>query len=469
MASRPVASRGGLTGAHYGMIAFAIVSVACLAMFILMLTRVSSAEEAAASAQGRLDRYGNPPQYYASEAQNRRSRVFAVMDEDRRTMASLITGNPEDVAVSAVAKTDALLAEVARGKPAGAFQSGATLLSALEELDRLYREQRASAEESAAAVEALAQETSDLNEQLLTKDTEYAEQVDALQVQLQQLRQGTDAAVTQKEDQLQTVQASLDAREQEVQRMKRDHERSVQDLNAEIIRLRDQIVALQREIKGFKVSLDPSAILTKADGRILRAIPGSELVYINLGEVDNIKPGMGFEVFSQSGDTPAELSGKASLEVVTVMEETAECRVVRRTPGYPILEDDVVVNIAFERGRRPKFVIRGDFDLNYDGQVDWDGLEQVASMIRQWGGQVVDDVDESVDFVVIGLPPMLPAFARNANVSPIVRAQTAQRELELSEFRNLVDKAQKMYIPVITQNPFLFLTGYAGTGQPVPR
>ncbi len=83
-------------------------------------------------------------------------------------------------------------------------------------------------------------------------------------------------------------------------------------------------------------------------------------------------------------------------------------------------------------------------------------------MIRQWGGQVVPELDESVDFVVIGGAPQVPTFAPGQPVSEVVTDQAEQRKLEQSQFRAMIERAQKMTIPVITQNQFMFLTGYAG-------
>jgi hypothetical protein len=270
-------------------------------------------------------------------------------------------------------------------------------------------------------------------------------------------------AVEQKDTQLREMQATLDATEAQLQTCKREGTREAREKDIEIGRLGTLIAELQKQIQSLKPgSFDPNAILTSADGRILRAIPGSDVVYVNLGAADRIKPGMGFEVYSPTRETSGGLRGKASLEVVTVMEETSECRVTRRVPAQPIIEGDIVVNIAFERNRQPKFVVRGDFDLDHDGVIDFNGVEQVMGIIRQWGGQVVDDLDESVDFVVIGLPPAGPGFGPEEKVSDVVRDQAVKKELERSRFRALVERAQKMFIPVITQNQFLFLTGYAG-------
>jgi len=93
--------------------------------------------------------------------------------------------------------------------------------------------------------------------------------------------------------------------------------------------------------------------------------------------------------------------------------------------------------------------------------VDFDGAEQVAHLIRQWGGQVVDKLDESVDFVVIGLSPGAAVSpAPGGPVSEVVRAQRQQKALEAGQFSDIVQQAQRMFIPVITQNQFLYLLGY---------
>ncbi|MBN2447422.1 MAG: hypothetical protein JXO22_11880, partial [Phycisphaerae bacterium] len=205
----------------------------------------------------------------------------------------------------------------------------------------------------------------------------------------------------------------------------------------------------------------PTAILTKADGKVLRAIPGSDLVYIDLGSNDGVKVGMGFEVFSKV-DIPEGLRGKASLEVATVMSDTAECRVTRSTPSKPIIEDDLVVNIAFERNRLPKFVVKGDCDLDYDGQPDGEnGREKVAGLIRQWGGQVAPELDETTDFVVIGTAPFVPVIPVGETATATIMAQADAARLARVDFQDLIARANATYIPVITQSQFLFLTGYA--------
>jgi len=72
-------------------------------------------------------------------------------------------------------------------------------------------------------------------------------------------------------------------------------------------------------------------------------------------------------------------------------------------------------------------------------------------MSRRWGGQVMPELDETVDFVVIGTAskvPPLPPYA-----SDIQRDQAERRSLEnVEKFEPLKKQALAMHIPVFTQN-----------------
>ena len=109
-------------------------------------------------------------------------------------------------------------------------------------------------------------------------------------------------------------------------------------------------------------------------------------------------------------------------------------------------------------------MVRGEFDLNYDGQTDWDGLEKVTGIIQAWGGQVVDTVDESTDFVVVGMGPQAVSLASGRPVSDVIRDLADSRLDRLSAYQQDIEQARTLYIPVITQTQFLFMTGYSGQG-----
>jgi len=470
MAGRPAAGRsGGLTGLHYGLITFVILFVLALAAAIWLGTMVQGAREGKAKSDRRNEQFGTPPPYYVEEANSRGSTVATVMDEHLRSYANLVSGDPDAVWPAAEQAANAQLAQTAAAH-AGTLNPGDTLLTAVQRLDEGLSKAKLTSADLLTELQVVQDENQSLKEGIKGAQDQFEAQVAALNERVAQLDREKTDALTAKDEQLSDLRATLEDNTQETNRLNQEwvSQRRTRDL--EIGRLQTHVSELQKKMQALKpTALDPAAILTKADGRIVRAIPGSDIVYINLGANDRIKPGMGFEVFSRTHEPRQGLRGKASIEVATAMQNTAECRVTRATPGEPIVEDDVCVNIAYERGRLPKFVVRGEFDLNYDGTVDFDGIERVTAIINQWGGQVVPELDETVDFVVIGARPQAPEIASGEPVSAVVQALAEDKRLARSRFRELVDRATAMYIPVITQNQFLFLTGYVGDWSSLPR
>lgn len=461
MAGRPVGRGGGLTGLHYGLFTTLGLLLVVLVAFIITLTRVNDAEVRAKRANDQATAYGSPPAYYANEAVARGAPTFQVMNDDVQLMAKLVTGSEEAVGRTVEVDARALLNRVATSHK-GAVDPAGSLFGAVTSLEKTLAETKQSNSDLNSKIEELQTENKALAEAIKGAKDEFGEQVAAMSTRIEQIDASKTESLGQKDQQLTDLQAGLDAAQQELNRLRQDTLRDMRDRDVAIARAENQIATLQEQIRAQKRSFDPTQLLTKPDGRILRAIPGSDVVYINLGTADKVKVGMGFAVYSQSREPVRELRGKAAVEVTAVMENTAECRVERVEPGQPILEGDAVVNIAFERGRLPKFLIVGDYDLNYDGIAEPDGQERVRSMVRQWGGQTVDALDETVDFVIIGRAPDVPQLAPGEPVSVIVKALADDKARALSRFKDLIQQALTMYIPVLNQNAFLHLTGYAG-------
>lgn len=473
MAGRPVASRGGgLTGLHYGLITFVILTVLMLVLFVLQLTKNSDLVTAAERANKKAQEFGEPAAWYVEEAGRRSTSVSAVMDDERRALAKLIAGTPDAFAAAVAADAAGRLKEIAaRHNVDGRtiINETATLLTALESLSDALSAARQAERAASEAADVLKRDKESLVQQADARDKEFRSQVDDLNKRVGAAEEEKTRQLAEKDRQLADVQAALEAANQELQQLRTEVVRGEREKDLIIARLEKQVDALRQELQVVKPStFDAESILTKSDGRVLRAIPGSEIVYISLGARDKIKVGMGFEVYSQTREAKDNLRGKASIEVLTVMNDTAECRVSRVSPGQPIVEGDFVVNVAYEKSRKPRFVVAGDFDLDYNGVVDFEGGEKIKAIIREWGGQVAENLDESTDYVVIGLAPQVPPLSGD-NVSAVVRALAEDKEIEKSKFRDLVNEARSMYIPVMTQNAFLVLTGYAGTGSATVR
>lgn len=469
MAGRPVAARGGgLTGLHYGLITFVILTVLALVLFVLQLTKNTELTAQAKRANDLVGRYGSPPAYYEEEAAARTTSVFAAMDDDRRLLATLVAGKPEAVGKAVEQETRVLLTDLAKLHNTGSkrlINDGDTLLTVARRISDAYSASKEGEKTAVERARELEGEMQALSERTRELDDTFKAKVDELSQQLTRAEEEKANTLAEKDKQLGDLQAALDSVTQELQQLRTEVVRGEREKDLTIARLEKQIDALRQELAVVKPSaFNAEELLTKGDGRILRSIPGSEIVYINLGERDKLKVGMGFEVYSQTREPQTNLRGKASLEVLTLLPDTAECRITRQTPGQPVVENDIVVNIAYDRTRRPKFLVIGDFDLNYDGQVDFEGGEKIAALVREWGGQTADKLDETTDYVIVGMAPQVPSLS-GAYVSTVVKALADDREIEKSRFKDLINEARSMYIPVMTQNAFLVLTGYSGTGS----
>jgi len=220
-----------------------------------------------------------------------------------------------------------------------------------------------------------------------------------------------------------------------------------------------RVEMLVAELASFRPQADLTSALQIADGHVVRTVPGEDIVYISLGQKDGLKPRMTFGVYSRTRGIPEDGKGKASIEVVNLFDTTAECRVTSTTPGDPILENDIIANPVFDKTRKYNFLVAGDFDLDFDGQIEDPGGEQVSRLITQTGGVIVQELDTRTDFVVLGAAPPLPVRPQDAD-TPEARERATLREARRKLFDTVVREAKALSIPVLTRTQFLHFVGF---------
>jgi hypothetical protein len=453
----------------YGMITFVMMTVIFLGLFIWQLTDNKKLADEAAKKARQLRAIGSPSAYYSDEATARSSTAVDVMTDDLNRLATLIAGARDAVGRALEQEAARVLSEIETATN-GTVNRNDTLLTALRKLNSAHSHQASEISELEKAVATLTTENETLSNGVKLARAEFEEQVAELSADLSRIETDKQESLAAKDEQLARTQQSAESTAEELNRFRVEKQRADRTTEVDLARKDKQIDDLQEKIAGLRPSgFDHRDILTKADGQVLRAIPGSDVVFLNIGSSDRIREGLTFEVYSTYGERSPDFRGKASIEVTAVTEDTAECRVTRRAPGRPIIEGDIVVNIAYERNRRPKFVIRGDFDLNYDGTIDWDGMDRVKSIVRDWGGQVVDDVDESTDFVVIGTGPQVPDVAGRRQMNVIFEDLVGTQAKKAAEFQDVIEMARTRNLPIVTQSQFLFLTGFAGREDVLSR
>lgn len=242
-------------------------------------------------------------------------------------------------------------------------------------------------------------------------------------------------------------------------------EQELANRTAELQKLQDRVKASQSRFDKIRVSVtDP--ILRAGDG-VISSLSGKDIVYINLGRNKQIVPGLTFEVYDKNKGIPKindpltadQPAGKASIEVIRVLDDNCECRIVRRVTGQTLQVGDIIFNIVYDPSIRYNFAVFGKFDLDRNGVATLQETEIVKRLITQWGAKVSPQISVETDFLVIGKEPVVPAFTQEELGDPVNIKKQADSQKELDDYLNVLQKAKELHIPILNQNRFLFFTG----------
>ena len=236
----------------------------------------------------------------------------------------------------------------------------------------------------------------------------------------------------------------------------------------EMQKLRTDNAGLQAKLGNRRPDVG-NAVVRVADGRIVR-LPNNEICYINLGQGDQVTPGMTFEVYdrgtgvpplpaNETGDEQLPV-GKASIEITRVGATSSECRIVKIQPGAILSEGDLIENLVYDPNVKYQFVVYGQFDLAQSGRPNSADTEVIKRLISQWGGKIVPNVNVDTDFVVLGKEPVLPDFTKEELDQPLNADKLAKAQAELDKYQEVVQNAKDLHIPILNQNRFLYYVGY---------
>lgn len=266
------------------------------------------------------------------------------------------------------------------------------------------------------------------------------------------------------------------AREGEVQSQqealaKRDTE--IGDRDLQIKQLKDQLARTQARFDRIRVGVtDP--MIRHADG-VVSGFGGKDIVYIDLGQGKHMVPGMTFEVYDKVRGLPKmddplaqeQPAGKATIEVLRVLETTSECRVTRVQGGQQIIEGDPILNIVYDPNVQYGIVVYGKFDLDRNGVATENDSAVVRRMVTDWGGKLLDAKDNGgkirlsvdTDFLVIGAEPVIPAFTDEELNDPINVQKREDAKAEVATYEEVIQQARDLHVPIMNQNRFLAFTG----------
>jgi hypothetical protein len=397
---------------------------------------------------------------FFGQASERGPTVVGLMEEQRQTTAELATGDASDNAAAVRSKRDQILETIMSEELVRNPRSfnDASLLEATTLLYEGFKNNSAlltQAEERAAALE-------DRVETLISENT--AQQSDFEQ------------RLTKMNDQLAEVEKGhvtfRNERNEAVTRIERGFEQRLTESGADLhtertrrtaaegalVKLKERYLVQQEKFADVAIGPDALATARKPDGVILTAVPGDEVVYINLGRKDRLSLGLRFAVYSCDTGIPPDGKGKGRIEVVSIFGTSAECRILETFGNQVIFEDDLIANPIYDRSRPVTFLVIGDFDLDYDGRCEPSGAATIEAQITNWGGTVQDEVTALTDFVVVGAAPPRPKAIGDVSQEEAERMESIRRRYD--RYVDSLDTARDLSIPVLTQSVFMNFLGY---------
>jgi len=236
----------------------------------------------------------------------------------------------------------------------------------------------------------------------------------------------------------------------------RQHSAAFED---RVAQLQERVTALRDKFGAQMIGPQELSTARQPDGTILRAAPGDEVVFIDLGRKNRLVLGLTFAVYSPRSGIPPDGRAKAQIEVVSIDDISAECKIVGIAPDEVILEGDLIANPIYDRDRAVSFVVVGEFDLNHDGAIDMNGAATIEAMITDWGGTLSSELTALTDFIVLGGAPRRPRSTAEGS-SEQARRAAAQKQV-YDRYTETIEAADTLAVPVLTQEVFLNFLGYS--------
>ncbi len=291
---------------------------------------------------------------------------------------------------------------------------------------------------------------------------------------LQDLIKVKDEEVRSKQKRVDELTQSYNELQTEFDNEKQARVQEAKKLNEDITRLvaiNDKLVKRIDEVTKTSFEV-PSGMIRHVDNQ-------NGLVWINLGEADNLPKRMTFSVYTKSHNGVARGTEdiKGAIEVTRIIDEhTAEARITHDDLYKPIAKGDPIFTPVWRPGRKDNFSFIGLIDLDGDGKSD---RQRIHELIASTGGgvdnEVLDDgkrvrytkfpsewveyepetvpgIDVNTKFLVIGQIPDISQAAKDEDKERINKMLVHRKKLE--------QEARQQGVRLVNLNDFLAWIGY---------
>ena len=290
---------------------------------------------------------------------------------------------------------------------------------------------------------------------------------------LQDLITKKDEEVRSKQKQIDELRVSINEIQTELDNEKLARAQEKKVLDEEIVKL----VAINENLRRRFDELTQVSFEV-ASGEIRWVDNQNGLVWINLGEVDNLPKRLSFSVYHKKhngvGRGPNDIKG--AIEVTRIIDgHTAEARITKDDLYQPIAKGDPIFTPLWSSGRKENFSIVGLIDLDNDNKSD---RQQLHEMIVSAGSAIDNEVDDTgkrirytkfpTDSIEhdentpgIDVNTKFLIIAKIPEITEAVKEEDKERiERMLKQLNNLQKEALLQGVRVVRLNDFLTYIGY---------
>ncbi|MBN1123391.1 MAG: hypothetical protein JXA82_00190 [Sedimentisphaerales bacterium] len=327
----------------------------------------------------------------------------------------------------------------------------------LSQVDKARGLARMAEDELRNTEDLLAQKEQDwrqAEQQLIQAKTQAEQQAIEVQAKCDELKAQMDRST---EEQVQNVMDRLEQAQTQIS----EKTAQLQAMQAQLDDTEKQLQeALGKLNEWLKYNKEVAAL--KPDAKIVRIDDQMGVVYLNIGSDDHVYAGLTFGVYDRNAPLPDDGKGKAEIEVFDVSNKVSIARINRSTKNNPIVPEDVVANLVWDSQTSNKFMVIGDFDFNRDGTIEKDGILRVKELIDRWGGQIVNEVTINTNFLIVGDVPvrMYEPTPEEMDANPSLARQYQESIDRSKSYQEIMDRAERLSVPVLNQSRFLHLIGY---------
>jgi hypothetical protein len=290
---------------------------------------------------------------------------------------------------------------------------------------------------------------------LLAEKEKYQQQVNEIKQDYNDLKTMLQQTSDQ---QVQTLMAHLD--EEKDARKKLNQQ--LLKTEAELKITEERMKRAQEKLHALVPPPDSEIAAYKPDGKIILIDDSTKVVHLNIGSDNHVYRGLTFSVYEKNTPIPKDGRGKAEIEVFNVGKNISAARITRSDVKKPIIVDDIVANLIWDSSKTNVFVVAGEFDLDADGNIDYDAADKIKALIQKWGGKVADKISIDTDFLVLGTTPTVlrkPTFEQ-MEIDPMAMQKYEDSLQRLDSYQQVQTQAHALSIPVFNLERFLYFIGY---------